>query len=268
MYIATLVPWLVSSSMDQTCSTKCRVNLQIESMQQTRSAGAATQVNTSKLCYHQQQSRMPAYMLSVHKPEFECTSCSTRIAVHPISIDCFPATPRQATVWYDQQLLVATAAAQHSDPVAIQAHCAALKQLHIHNGCGLGHPGIWTNLCSASQNWHRVEVEMSKRDQFQLPGMFADQSAWQNCPCCWRTCQALMGDACLGITCLRAAASSSHAVSPVYTDGPFVADAAVKDLLSERQNVDRALLDPPSCADFKAAKPSGKLSWTQLAWQL
>ncbi|DBB05587.1 TPA: hypothetical protein ACH3X1_012531 [Trebouxia sp. C0004] len=69
--------------------------------------------------------------VSVHKPEFECTSCSTRIAVHPISIDCFPATPRQATVWYDQQLLVATATAQHSGPVAIQAHCAALKQLHI-----------------------------------------------------------------------------------------------------------------------------------------
>ena len=99
--------------------------------------------------------------VSVHKPEFECTSCSTRIAVHPISIDCFPATPRQATVWYDQQLLVATAAAQHSGPVAIQAHCAALKQLHMHNGCGPGNTGIWTNLSSASQNWHRVEVHTS-----------------------------------------------------------------------------------------------------------
>ena len=104
------------------------------------------------------------------------------------------------------------------------------------------------------------QVEMAKRDQFQLPGMFADQSAWQNCPCCWRTCQALMGDACLGITRLRAAASSSHGLSPVYTDGPFVADGAVKDLLSQRQNVDKKLLDPPSCAEFKAAKPSGKLS--------
>ncbi len=117
--------------------------------------------------------------------------------------------------------------------------------------CGIG----------ASQHFMLVpQVEMSKRDQFQLPGMFADQSAWQNCPCCWRTCQALMGDACLGITRLRAAASSSHALSPVYTDGPCVADAAGKDLLSERHNVDSALLDPPSSADFKAAKPSGKLS--------
>ena len=103
------------------------------------------------------------------------------------------------------------------------------------------------------------QVKMAKRDQFQLPGMFA-QSAWQNHPCCWRTCQALMGDACLGITCLRAAASSSHGLSPIYIAGPVVADGAVKDLLSQRQNVDRKLLVPPSRADFKAAKPSGKLS--------
>ncbi|DBA98318.1 TPA: hypothetical protein ACH3X1_001238 [Trebouxia sp. C0004] len=64
MYIAALVPWLVSSSINQTCSAECRVNLHIESMQQTRRAGTATQVNTSKLCYHQQQSRMPAHMLT------------------------------------------------------------------------------------------------------------------------------------------------------------------------------------------------------------
>ncbi|DBA98317.1 TPA: hypothetical protein ACH3X1_001237 [Trebouxia sp. C0004] len=88
-------------------------------------------------------------------------------------MDCFPATPCQATVWYDQQLLVATAAAQHSGPVAIQADCAALKQLHIHNGCEPGHPGIWTNLSSASQNWHRVE-EFRESSGRQLKCFFLD----------------------------------------------------------------------------------------------
>ncbi len=57
--------------------------------------------------------------ISVHKPEFESTSCSTRIAVLPVSRDCFPSTSCQATVWYNQQLLVATEAAQHSGPVPI-----------------------------------------------------------------------------------------------------------------------------------------------------
>ncbi|DBA78758.1 TPA: hypothetical protein ACH3X1_008665 [Trebouxia sp. C0004] len=211
--------------------------------------------------------------VSVHKPEFECTSCSTRIAVHPISIDCFPATPCQATVWYDQQLLVATAAAQYSGPVATKPTAQPSNNftstmdadrgiLAFGQICLVLHRTgtVWryahaafvgdhvSSIAALTDEVHMLvsQVEMSKREQFQLPGMFADQSAWQNCPCCWRTCQALMGDACLGITRLRAAASSSHALSPVYTDGPFVADAAVKDLLSERQNVDRALLDPPS----------------------
>ena len=69
-----------------------------------------------------------------------------------------------------------------------------------------------------------------------------------------------MGDACPGITCLRAAASSSHALRPLEGDGTFIDDADVKDLLAERQKLDRSLLDPPSCVDFKAAKPLGKLS--------
>ena len=69
-----------------------------------------------------------------------------------------------------------------------------------------------------------------------------------------------MGDACYGMPRLRAAASNSHALSPVYQDGPFVADNVVKDLVSERKDLDRTLLDAPSCVEFKAAQPLGKLS--------
>lgn len=69
-----------------------------------------------------------------------------------------------------------------------------------------------------------------------------------------------MGDACLGITRLRAVASSSHALRPFESEGPFIDDAEVNDLLAERQKLDRSLLDPPLCVDFKAAKPLGKLS--------
>jgi len=69
-----------------------------------------------------------------------CTSCNTRIAVLPVSRDCFPSTSCQATVWYDQQLLVATEAAQHSGPVHIQAHSAGLRRLHFQKASGP--PGI------------------------------------------------------------------------------------------------------------------------------
>ena len=108
------------------------------------------------------------------------------------------------------------------------------------------------------------QVELAKREQYQLPL----SATWNvltsvslaEMPICWRSCQALMGDACLSITPLRAAASSSHALRPFECDGPFIDVADVKDLLAEHQKLDRSLLDAPSCVDFKAAKPLGKLS--------
>ena len=60
--------------------------------------------------------------------------CGAHLALHPISLECFPATPRQAKIWYDTRMLVATTAAQLSGPIAIQALSAVLQQLHMHNG--------------------------------------------------------------------------------------------------------------------------------------
>lgn len=98
--------------------------------------------------------------ITVDKPEFQCNKCSAQIILHPLSLDSFPATPRRATVWYDNQLLVVTSAAQHSGPTAIQAHCAALQQLYLFNGCGPGAQAIWRHLATASRNWLRLEVTM------------------------------------------------------------------------------------------------------------
>ena len=73
-------------------------------------------------------------MLTSLRTSHDCTSSSTRIAMNPVSIDCFPFSARQATAWYDQQLLVHIKATRYSGPVPIQAHCAALKQLHVAGG--------------------------------------------------------------------------------------------------------------------------------------
>ena len=69
-----------------------------------------------------------------------------------------------------------------------------------------------------------------------------------------------MGDACLGITRLRAAASSSHTLAPFESNGSFIDDKDVQRLLIERQKLDSRLLDAPACVDIKAAKFVGKLS--------
>ena len=99
--------------------------------------------------------------VSMSKPEFRCSVCSTTVSVHPLSIHCFPATPRQATVWYDSQILVATSAFQQAGPIAVQAYCASLRELHMYNGCGPGQPSMWTHLSTASKNWHRIQVKCS-----------------------------------------------------------------------------------------------------------
>ncbi len=68
-----------------------------------------------------------------------------------------------------------------------------------------------------------------------------------------------MGDACLGITRLRAAGSSSHELRPFFTDGPFLSNALVQHHVAERQNLDVNLLTP-ACADFQAVGSLGRRS--------
>ena len=105
-----------------------------------------------------------------------------------------------------------------------------------------------------------MQSEATKLDNFQLPGMFASQpAAWQRCPCCWKTCQAVMGDACLGITRLRAAASNSHSLQPFHTNGPFISDDVVREHVADRQNIDINLLTP-ACSEFQAVGSLGRRS--------
>ena len=96
--------------------------------------------------------------VTVDNPEYMCCACGRHTAVHPISVGCFPATPSRPEVWYDDQLLALTAAAQHAGPLAVQAHSAALQQLYLFNGLDLSRPAVWDNLGMAAQQWKRVEV--------------------------------------------------------------------------------------------------------------
>lgn len=41
----------------------------------------------------------------VDNPQFLCMCYGTQLDLHPVSLDCFPATPRRAKVWYDIQML-------------------------------------------------------------------------------------------------------------------------------------------------------------------
>ena len=95
--------------------------------------------------------------VTVNTPVFQCR-CGCNVSVHPISIGCFPATQSRQEVWYDNQLLALTAAAQHAGSLAIQAHCSALKELYKCNSLDSGRPALLDSLGMAAQQWNRVEV--------------------------------------------------------------------------------------------------------------
>ena len=104
-------------------------------------------------------------------------------------------------------------------------------------------------------------MEVSQAKDCGLTGVLPDQpTAWQSCPCCWKTCQAAIADACLGITHLRSAASKMHAIEPFYNHGPFLSDQTVQDFLTERRGLAAGLWEPPSCVDFKAVGSLGRRS--------
>ena len=92
--------------------------------------------------------------LAASTPTCLCTKCHNKYTVHPVSIDCFHATPFRPKFWYDNELLEATTAALLYGATAIQAHCATLQQLHH----GPGKAAIWQNLSLAAEQWRRVEV--------------------------------------------------------------------------------------------------------------
>lgn len=62
-----------------------------------------------------------------------------------------------------------------------------------------------------------AQMEVSQAKDCGLLGILPEQpTTWQSCPCCWKTCQAAIGDACLGITHLRSAAKNMHGIAAFY----------------------------------------------------
>ncbi|DBA80913.1 TPA: hypothetical protein ACH3X2_007136 [Trebouxia sp. C0005] len=102
-------------------------------------------------------------------------------------------------------------------------------------------------------------MEDSQAKDCGLLGILPEQpTAWQSCPCCWKTCQAATGDACLGVTHLRSAAKNMHGIAAFYHTGPFLPDDAAQHFLPECCNLAAGFWEPPSCVDFKAVGTSGR----------
>lgn len=104
-----------------------------------------------------------------------------------------------------------------------------------------------------------LQVEIANRHGCDLSPILPEQpKAWQSCPCCWQTCQAAIGDACLGITHLRSAARNMHNIQPFHEGGPFIPDEEVQQFLENQRSLAPDLWQPVSCVDFKAIGTLGR----------
>lgn len=116
---------------------------------------------------------------------------------------------------------------------------------------------------SPTQEQRTEQEQETAPEAHGSPANHADQqsaAAWgpfigptRQCPACFETCQAVMADACMGLTHLRAAGRAADTIQPLQQQTPFLADEEIKELLVDRRDIDPASLERPMCSDFLAA---------------
>lgn len=98
--------------------------------------------------------------LAVHVPELLCSSCGACVRVHPVAARCFPATPTRPSIWFSEELMVATAAVRTAGAYAATAWAKALVQMHNSNGFDT-QLSTFTHIGSAASYWQVLQVSLT-----------------------------------------------------------------------------------------------------------
>ena len=213
-------------------------------------AAAATQQVTVEVVFLQR-----AVQCTV--PCLQC-SCGAELQLQPTQVLCFPATPQQVGIWYDEELLQFATQLRLRGTVALTSLAACLSRLHEANG-QISRPAVWENLGEACRQWQRLDMQLQSLDSYRVdypPGY----TSHKQCPCCWRKYLAATFDSCLGFTRLARAAQGSEAIQPVLPDPRFLPDAAVADKLRAQRGISVAETSRTDCSKFLAASVKGRRS--------
>jgi hypothetical protein len=74
------------------------------------------------------------------------------------------------------------------------------------------------------------------------------------CPACWRTCEAVCADACMGMRRFAKSASAQRGLEPLISNTPFMSEEVVKAAQERRPHAaDSSDARAAACSDFKAA---------------
>jgi hypothetical protein len=194
--------------------------------------------------------------IRVQLPNYRCrsTRCGAECCLHPLQLHCFPSTPLEPNAFYDADLLQMTSTSQAQASYAANAWHSMLEHQFADAGLLPTHAATLTGITGAAQHWARVQKIISAKACAATPLLCLGM--WDACPCCWRECLVLSGDACLGLRRFGKAASSSTELQP-FTECPFfLAEEQVAEAL--RSYKPAAGNEKPACGPFKAATVVGR----------
>jgi hypothetical protein len=183
----------------------------------------------------------------VHKPCMACTACQHATAVHPVSINCFPASPTAATTWYDHDMLAYFSSLRAVNATASYAWFEAVATVHQSNGFDT-EASHMRSLPGAASIWQTVQQKVKEESERGMEPIV--EGGMAGCPACYATCQAVSADGCQGLRRFKQAAKDSKELPPKL-NGPFIPDEEVKVALDARCT-DQPTVEAAECAIFKA----------------
>ncbi len=190
----------------------------------------------------------------VQEPIFACPheGCQKTHQVHPVSAWCFPATPTQPKVWFEEQLISIAIKTQLAAPYSSRALSDMVLQLQEEYALP-GQPApkrsVLRQLSKAALMWELVRERVNGLHRAGIAPIV--EGGYIYCPCCYKQCGGVSGDCSLGMRRFREAAKASRDLPAFSIQSRFIPEAEVRAELQQlRESVPE--LELPQCVDFKA----------------
>lgn len=160
-----------------------------------------------------------------------CSCCQHCTRLHPVEMGCFPATPDIPEVWYSNEFMLNTIALRTTATIPMCLWVETVVKMHKNNGFETK-KSVFDNLERAVAMYQIIHNGLNADESLGLRPIVS--GGFLSCPCCYRKCHALCGDACLGLRHFRKVAYRSKNISPLEQATPFVPAAVVMDALNLR----------------------------------
>jgi hypothetical protein len=185
-------------------------------------------------------------------PEGICDTCCEPAYPHALDGLCWPSTPVRETVWFTIQLLGIYSTIQDKSPVACDAFCLSINELHKNYATSPAESDIkattlWRHYNVSVMYYRTLQRLVSSFHQF---GVAPIGAGFNRCPSCFADCHSVHADACLGMTRYKQSARASISLPPRTLMNPelkhlFIDDNDVNQLKKEKDSESRTQKKEP-----------------------